>query len=284
MKKYLLILLLAIAASCAKTEQVGDSQLVVEGWIENGDHPVVLVSESIGIATGKPVSSKEILGHIAKWAKVTVSDGTTTETLTGVADSKYFPPYVFTTSKITGEVGKEYTLTVEYKDYKAQAVTRIPKPVPIDTVYVQSVSDTTASLRLGFTDPPQKGQYYKVFTKTEGIDSHYHPSAMTNMSDESMNGYMEVFLYSTQRLMDSIDMPNIHLGDVMWIKLCTMEQNIFDYWNNFEMMLASNAFSTFYENDLTNNMDGAVGYWAGYGVAQEVKFKVELPESNGQTE
>ena len=278
MKKFLHIVLVLALVACAKTEQVGDSQLVVEGWIENGGHPVVMVSESIGIATGKAISSKEILGHIAKWAKVTVSDGTNTEILTGIPDSRYFPPYIFTSSKITGEVGKSYSLTVEYKDYKVEAETRIPDPVPIEKVYVQSVTDTTASLRVCFTDPPQKGNYYKVFTKTEEKDSHYHPSAMTNISDESLNGYTEVIVYSTQRLMDSIDMPNIHLGDVMWIKLCTMERKNFEYWNNFEMMLASNAFNTFYENDMSNYVKGGVGYWAGYGVDKEVQFTVTKPD------
>lgn len=278
MKKYIHIILLLVMAACSKTEEVGRSQLVVEGWIENGDHPVVMVSESIGIASGREIDTKGIIDHIAKWAKVTVSDGTKTEILTGMMDSGYFPPYIYTTSNITGEVGKTYTLTVEYKDYKVEASTRIPEPVPIEKVYVQAVTDTTASVRVCFTDPPQTGQFYKVFTKTEGIDSHYHPSAMTNMSDESLDGYTEVFIYSSQRLMDGIDMPNIHTGDVMWIKLCTMDQKTFHYWDNFEIMLASNAFSMFFENDLESNLEGALGYWAGYGVDKEVKFTVTDPD------
>lgn len=277
MKKYFHIILLLVLAACSKTEEVGKSQLVVEGWIENGGHPVVMVSESIGIATGREMGAASILDHIAKWAKVSVSDGTKTEILTGIPDSDYFPPYIFTSSAITGEVGKTYTLKVEYKDYNIEASTVIPEPVPIDKIYVQSVTDTTAAVRVGFTDPPQKGHYYKIFTKTEGKDAHYHPSAMTNISDESLDGYTEVFIYSTQRLMDSIDWPNIHVGDVLWIKLCSIDKKAFDYWDNFEIMLASNAFSMYFESDLESNLDGALGYWAGYGVDKEVKFTVTDP-------
>ena len=279
MKKYAHILLLAflVISACSKTEEVGRSQLVVEGWIENGQHPIVMVSESIGIATDREMDTKGILDHIAKWAKVSISDGTRTEILTGIPDPEYFPPYIFTTSNITGEVGKSYTLKVEYKDYKMEATTRIPDPVPIDNVYVQSVTDTTASLRVCFTDPPQTGQYYKIFTRTEGKDSHYHPSAFTNVSDESLDGYSEMFIYSTQRLMDFVDFPNIHVGDVLWIKLCTMERPGYLYWNNFEIMLASNMLNMFYENDLESNMEGALGYWTGYGVDKEVKFTVTDP-------
>lgn len=278
MKKFVPVLLLMLLAACSKQEEAGRSWLVVEGWIENGDHPVVMVSESIGIATGQGMATGEMLDHIAKWAKVSVSDGEHKEYLTGLIDNRYFPPYVYSTSKITGEVGKTYTLTVEYKDYKVVASTRIPEPVPIDTVYVQSVTDSIASLRVGFTDPPQGGQYYKVFTKTENRDSHYHPSAMTNLSDESLDGYSEVFLYSTQRLMDYVDFPNIRLGDVLWIKLCTMDRKSFDYWNNFEIMLASNSFYMYFESDLDSNLEGAQGYWAGYGVDREVPFLVREPE------
>ncbi|MBR4735967.1 MAG: DUF4249 domain-containing protein [Bacteroidales bacterium] len=277
MKKYFHIILLLVLAACSKTEEVGKSQLVVEGWIENGGHPVVMVSESIGIATGREMGASSILDHIAKWAKVSVSDGTKTEILTGIPDSDYFPPYIFTSSAITGEVGKTYTLNVEYKDYNVEARTTIPEPVPIDKIYVQSVTDTTAAVRVCFTDPPQKGQYYKIFTKTEGKDAHYHPSAMTNLSDESLDGYTEVFIYSTQRLMDSIDWPNIHVGDVLWIKLCSIDEKSFRYWDNFEIMLASNAFSMYFETDLESNLDGALGYWAGYGVDKEVKFTVTDP-------
>lgn len=277
MKKLLYTALVLLLASCAKKEQVGDSQLVVEGWIESGHNPVVTVSESIGIATGKPIDSKEILNHIGKWAKVTVSDGTNTEILTGIADSRYFPPYIFTSSKIKGEVGKTYTLKVEYKDYKVEAQTTIPRGVPIEKVYVQSVTDSIASIKIGFTDPPEKGNCYKVFTMTEGKDTHYHPSALANIKDDSLDGYTEIFIYSTQRMMDSIDMPNIKLNDKMKIKLCTMERKTYEYWNNFEVMLVSNAFSTFYENDLTKNLKGAVGYWAGYGLESEVEFTVTKP-------
>lgn len=279
MKKFLHIVsaLILVLSACTRQEEVGKSHLVVEGWIENGGHPVVMVSESIGIATGREMDSKSILDHIAKWAKVSVSDGEKTEILTGIPDPEYFPPYIFTSSNITGEVGKSYTLKVEYKDYKVESTTRIPNPVPIDKIYVQSVTDTTASLRVGFTDPPEKGNYYKIFTRTEGKDSHYHPSALTNVSDDSLDGYSEVFVYSTQRLMDTIDWPNIHTGDVLWIKLCTMERPGYDYWNNFEIMIASNALSTFYENDLDSNLNGALGYWTGYGVDKEVKFTVTDP-------
>ncbi|MBO5595351.1 MAG: DUF4249 domain-containing protein [Bacteroidales bacterium] len=259
------------AVACRKQETPAPV-LVVEGWIENGAAPVVMLSESIPVVDNQEISPSDMLERIAKWAKVTVSDGTRTEVLTGMTDPDYFPPYVFTSGRMKGEVGKTYTLTVEYKDYKATATTVIPEPVPIDTVFVRQVKDSLCTVVCAFTDPLPKGNYYKVFSRTEGIDMHYHPSALAFAGDEQLEGYTEIFLYSTQRLMDSIDLPNIRLGDRLWIKLCTMDSKSFAYWSDFEMILSGNAFNMpFARSSLEGNVDGASGYWIGYGV-ERAKF------------
>ena len=261
-----------LAAVACRKQETPAPVLVVEGWIENGAAPVVMLSESIPVVDNQEISPSDMLERIAKWAKVTVSDGTRTEVLTGMTDPDYFPPYVFTSGRMKGEVGKTYTLTVEYKDYKATATTVIPEPVPIDTVFVRQVKDSLCTVVCAFTDPLPKGNYYKVFTRTEGKDSHYHPSALAFASDEQLEGYTEIFLYSTQRLMDSIDLPNIRLGDRLWIKLCTMDSKSFAYWSDFEMILSGNAFNMpFVRSSLEGNVDGASGYWIGYGV-ERAKF------------
>lgn len=280
MKKLPVILLALLAlASCRKAETSGESRLVVEGWIENGGHPVVMLSESIGITTGQQMSVRDFMDHMARWAKVTVSDGEKSVVLTGVPDPEYFPPYIFTTDRIVGEVGKRYSLTVEFKDYVATATTVIPVPVPLDTVYVKDVgADSTATVMCGFVDPQEKGNYYKVFTRTEGRDSHYHPSTFAFAADDVMNGYTELFLFSTQRLMDFAILPNIMEGDSLSVKLCTMTEEIYRYWNDFEY---KTAYSAFNQNpsgtDSYSNVSGALGYWAGYGVEKEKGVKIVRP-------
>ena len=112
-----------LAAVACRKQETPAPVLVVEGWIENGAAPVVMLSESIPVVDNQEISPSDMLERIAKWAKVTVSDGTRTEVLTGMTDPDYFPPYVFTSGRMKGEVGKTYTLTVEYKDYKATATT-----------------------------------------------------------------------------------------------------------------------------------------------------------------
>ena len=85
MKKILYYILPLLVLSCTAEEQPGETQLVVEGWIENGEHPVVMVSESIGVTTNTPIDAGAMVGHLAKWAKVSISDGENTVLLTGMA-------------------------------------------------------------------------------------------------------------------------------------------------------------------------------------------------------
>lgn len=283
MKKILYYILPLLVLSCTAKEQPGETQLVVEGWIENGEHPVVMVSESIGVTTNAPIDANAMVGHLAKWAKVSISDGEETVILTGMGTADLFPPYMFSSSKITGEVGKTYTLRVEYKDYVATAEATIPEPVPIDTLYIRTVADSLGTIMCGFTDPSDKENYYKIFTRTKDKDTRFHPSALAQTTDENLSGYSEMFVYSTQRLLEPIDMPNIREGDEVEVKLCTMTSELFDFWNRFEIFLTANMvdFRPVTDNTVHANMHGALGYWAGYGVHRQKgirTIKVEKPE------
>lgn len=281
MRKSIIILFLAalLPLSCTKTIPHSESRLVVEGWIESGGHPMVQLTESLVIELGQEYKPVDFLESVAKWARVTVSDGDTSIVLTGVADPNYFPPYVFTTSKMTGKVGKTYELRVEYKDFVATAKTTIPEPVSLDTVYVADVKDSLCHVVCGFTDPARKGNNYKFFTRTEGVDTHYHPSALAQTDDEQLNGYTEFFLYSTLRLSDFIAMPNIRLGDEFWVKLCTMDAEAYSFWRYYEVILYANIFNAETGTVMSGNVNGALGYWIGYGVDKPVCIKLEEPKN-----
>ena len=165
-------------------------------------------------------------------------------------------------------------MKAEYKDYKAFAETTIPEPVPLDTVYPRVMKDSIYTIICGFTDPPAEKNYYKVFTKTVGTDERYQPSTLAIASDEVFDGYAEIILWNTQRLMAPLYAPNIALGDEVWVKFCTMDEQTFNFWSNYEVTLATNANATYYfDTDMRVNVEGALGYWAGYGV-HEYKVKV----------
>lgn len=59
MRKIVIILFLAVLLplSCTKAVPQSESRLVVEGWIESGGHPMVLLSESLTVELGKEVTT-----------------------------------------------------------------------------------------------------------------------------------------------------------------------------------------------------------------------------------
>lgn len=151
----LILLACAILTACMEEEDAElQTQLVVEGWIEDGGYPVVLLGETHAIDAGM----QNIENYIVRWGKVTISDGTDSVILTGGYDNDFFPPYKYTTFKMTGQAGKTYTLTAEYRGKKATAVTTIPQPVELDSLHVvRSESDTLFYIKAFLKTIPTKG-------------------------------------------------------------------------------------------------------------------------------
>ena len=75
------------------------SQMVVEGWIEDGGHPVVMLTSTVPVSEQE--TSIDSLGqYLIRWARVAVSDGERTVVLSGKYTKDYFPPYIYTTLPI----------------------------------------------------------------------------------------------------------------------------------------------------------------------------------------
>ena len=92
---------------------------MIEGWIESGDYPHVAITTSLPVVMGQQITSPDLVEHVAREAVVTVSDGEKTVQLEGKVNMGIFLPYYFTTTQMKGEVGKTYSLRVEYQDYVA---------------------------------------------------------------------------------------------------------------------------------------------------------------------
>ena len=107
------VMLLLCLSGCAEVELPQSApQIVVEGWIEDGYHPIVMLTTTVPI--GESVTDlNELKKFVINWGKVTISDGENSVVLTGRRDDDYFPPYIYTTSSMTGQAGKTYTITVE---------------------------------------------------------------------------------------------------------------------------------------------------------------------------
>lgn len=278
MRKTLFILALLLLVACREKElPSAPPRLVVEGWIESGSHPVVTVTRTMSVVIGEELDAGDIAHNIIRHAKVTVSDGTQSWQLEGRINTDVFPPYRYSTDALTGEVGKTYSIRVEYQDYVVTGETTIPEPVPIDRAYVKELADGKATLACAFTDPAAPGNYYKVFTKTKGRDGDYIPVAFGMVADEDLTqSQTEITIFSNMRVMENYVRPNIEEGETVSVKLRTLTRESFLIWDAHERRVTGTAFSLRpHDTSSVTNLQGGLGYWVGYGASEPVTVKVE---------
>lgn len=279
MKKFLLtaIATLMFLPSCVKDEDTAFTpELVVEGWIENDGFPVVLLGCTMPVSE----TSQDINDYIAKWAKVTISDGDTSIILTGGYDKNYLPPYKYTTYNMVGKVGKTYTITAEYKDLRATASTTIPEPVNIDSIRaIKCEDDTSYYIKAYFQDAAhEQSDYYVLFSKRQQDKIYLFPF-MGAISDEytqqpqiiadifrGVDYYSQIKREETQYFKQ---------GDIVQIKIAHVDEPSYRFWKSYSNYkeLSSNMFFPYSQN-MATNIIGGKGYWCGYGATKRsIKIK-----------
>jgi hypothetical protein len=241
-------------------------EIVVEGWIENEGYPVVMLTTTVPVNESVKDSS-DLAGHIIRWGKVTVSDGEKEVVLAGKKDDRYFPPYIYTTSRIKGEVGKTYRLMVEYSGRIVTASTTIPKPAQLEYIKVRKTEDEKYYMSAGLKDDRSTKDYYKIFTKVRKRDSTYN-SAFLGLTDDVVlgDGIEEIPINKGVGSLTGIEENHFSLNDIVDIRFCTLDRKSWEYWSDFEEIqsLSRNPFFPI-TTDIRSNIEGGLGYWAGYG-------------------
>lgn len=275
MKQFTFIapILALMALACAKQEPETPAEqapLVVEGWIESGKTPVVQVMTGIEASyEDRPVT--DVVNNILRYAKVSIEHRGTTYPLTARLSDEYFLQNYFTTGRLVGEVGESYTLKVEWNGRKATSTCTIPDPEELIAVWsVPMVGDSLFSVRARFHNDKSRDRYYRIFTYDTNLDRTYGPAYLGSVNGTLYDEYIEE---GADRGIHMNNMKSIlfyRKGDVVKVKLATMEKPVFDFWSTYEQnfLCAVLTFPTFYGNN-NGNVDGAIGYWAGYGITEQ---------------
>lgn len=280
--KYILLILIFSLASCEKDITIdlpnSEVKIVIEGAIETEQYPYVIVTKNQGFF--QPVDTNTIFDMMITDAVVTVFDGSVIDTLKFKLNFFTVPPYRYVGSKIIGKVGETYSLKVEYLQETYEATTTIPIIVPLDSIKFtyQSPIDTFGMLWGYGQDPPELGNYYRVFTKTLGKDYVFvHPNFSLG-DDKLANGqYIEDGIirgkdparpasdYETED--GAPPYWSFTRGETVAVKFCTMDVISYDFWKSAEQQASNNgnpfAAPTTIKTNISNN---ALGIWTGYGV------------------
>ena len=244
-----------------------DAQLVVEGWIEDGGFPIVLLTRSLPVST--EYQRVDNMGdYILRWAKVSVNDGKDTVVVTGKYDDGYFPPFVYTTSRMRGEAGRHYSLTVDYRDFHAESTTIIPLP-PRDCAFEVDQcndSDTLFQVMVSFKDNPNEKNYYQAFVREGTTAKQYLASYLGSLDDTVLDTLVLAPIFRGRKYDNKEYTPYYTIADTISVKIASIDEASFRFWNSFTKMITlSNNMFLSASADIETNISGGSGYWCGYG-------------------
>lgn len=262
--------LLAAAGCSGDIFSETEPRLAIDGFIEDGGFPVVIVTTTIPV-TDRLMDEKEIRDCVARWAKVTVSDGENEVILTGKSDKDYFPSYIYTTGKLRGKAGRTYRLEAEYHGMKASAVTTIPDAPAISDIRVMKSEESGSQYYIQADFHCPEGLHCAFFIRQEGEERSFKP-AYLGLVDHAAGSWA---IYPPQLEKWAQMNPYFESGSTVDIKLCTMDDASYGYWESFAALstFSSNVLVP-YDDNLSSNVSGGEGLWAGYGT--DVR-KVTIP-------
>jgi hypothetical protein len=277
---FLSITLLFALSGCEKNVTVdipkADEQLVVEGYIENGQPALLVLSRTLPFFGSINVSN--VVQNTVQGARVIVSDGLTIDTL------QQFPGLGVYYSSLLGETGKTYTLRVEAEGKVLTASTRIPGAVTLDSTWwkVDGERDSLGFVWARMSEPDTLGNCYRWFAQrinryTFGEDAGRQKDSIfiaplgSVFEDKFINGRTFDFSFPRGIVTNSEkeDDQNeerffFKRGDTVVVKFTAIDRDHFEFWRTAETQIQNNGNPFGSPAPITSNISGGLGIWGGY--------------------
>lgn len=273
----LIIFLTALLQSCYEVFMPADrDEIIVEGWIEEGECPVVILTRSLPVRLrDDAILMEDLSDYVERWAKVTVSDGQNSVILTGGSDDRYVPGYIYTTSALKGEAGRTYTLTVETRGKVVNAVTTIPQYAPaVDSVVCTRLADDPQNCQITayLRNIPDRKEYFRSFYLIGDVERQFISSYLGVVDDEFAD---PSFTMPIIRGATDYDMHEENryfpIDTLVSVKISVMDEVSYGIWIGFE---ENSRFSSYFLSssvrDIPSNITGGRGYWCGYNSFRSV--------------
>lgn len=280
--RFLIIALFALGLiSCEKNINfdLNESQptLVVDGEIENGLPPRIILTKSVGFF--EQITPQILEGSFVHNAEVYLSNGNATQRLVEYSvplDSGYFLHFysVDTSSPNTiffGELNTQYSLRILSEGKEYNAVTKIPAltKVPDSLYFKPAPQNPDTNKRILFikaTDPIGLGNCIRYFTKKNS--EPFFPGRNSVFNDDIVDGTTYTVQVEPGLNRNDPPLPEDNFfkkSDTVTLKFCNIDKATYNFWNTWEFSQQSigNPFSQ--PNTVLGNIsNGALGAFCGY--------------------
>jgi hypothetical protein len=271
------------------------NKLVIEGYIENGEYPVVSLYRSIPYFS---TMSMEYLRDsvVIRDAKVFVTPRGGAEhelTVNHLYNPRWDYPllYAYSTESLTGELNTTYDLRVEWNGKVFTSKTTILNTFDLDSLaFVPHLGhtqiDTTANLRIWMTDNGQGGNYYqfwvKIHCKDKGFPDRLWITTIPAAFDDSpfkgksfnyeiiRGAPSSIFLPSnmSEREMRRYLRGSYRVGDTVFYKYGLLDHDAYRFWHTVsgELTFGQNPFmspESVISNIKCNSGEKCLGVWSG---------------------
>ncbi len=261
MKNILLfILILLPLASCEKIIDVNlnsaDPKYVIEGIITDLDAPVF-----VKITQTKDFDEDNDFPGIED-ASVTISDDNG-----NVVTLTYVDKGVYQSTELKGIPGTTYSLLVDINGQQFSAVSTMPQPVPIDTIYMNYRKapfggDTIYSIIIEYQDPVGIENYFRYIMY---LNEKKRKRIYTD-SDEYTDGKLVINTFDYYEDDEDDDSPKLKDGDIITIEAQCIDKPVYSYFFELERTITGSGFSSSLSNPPSNIVGGSLGYFSAHTV------------------
>ena len=294
-------LLLLFSFACTKEVKIDipgyKQQLVVDGNIEAGGHPIVLLSQTANIFTESYLTTYVNSFVFNADVKVAVDNDTFQLTYMLSTDLPVqsqkklaemlriewqellqLPIYVYSSTQLVAQAEKNYELIISHQGKTYNAKTYLPAPTPLQSLYWKLEPET---IEYGYSwaklqDPPGQYDAYKWeirrINQKDGkdLDQTFRRGYGAYRDDKYFDGLTFDFYYENSlKRKDSTHLEAykryFRLGDSVVVKFSKMDKKTYDFFDkkSAQMESGNNPYATPI-NIPTNITGGALGIWAGF--------------------
>lgn len=281
-------------------------RLVVEGTIEPGLPPIVILTRTQGYF--EPTNATALANTYVRNATITVDNGNGPIPLEQICTSSLTPAqqalfieltgldpallaavdicvYSTANTAIFGEAGRSYALRIEAEGHVLTSITRIPTPVPLDSVWFKLALERPGDDSLGYawarlSDPDTMGNHYRwmarrINHRPDGSvkDPMFISPLGNTYSDKYVNGltFDMNFIRGRQFFSNQPEDTNeeqgyFKVGDTIAVKFVSIGYNEHEFYTSYDENVGSTGDMFGTPVNVRTNVQGGLGIWAGLGV------------------